>query len=103
MTGDSRMGKKMWTRISVFAPGNFTAVSLSKVRGDYTIENKEEFLKKFFNIKQFHSMSMPEIETKPKFKGKVLEFHVEKVGSKRYKIIGYREIFQKKGKEIAVP
>ena len=102
MTGDSRMGKKMWTGISVFAPGNFVAVNLPMVKGDYKIVNKEEFLEKFFKIEQLHPMAMPKIEVRQKFKGKALEFHVEKVGNKRYKIIGFREVLQKKGKEIAI-
>ena len=40
--------KTFWSGISVFSPGNFVAVHLAAVDGDYEIENKDEFINKFY-------------------------------------------------------
>lgn len=94
--------KSFWSSINVFAPGNFVAVSLSEINGDYEIKNKDEFLAKFFDIKRMPMWSpmgilenspfaMPVIEAKLEYAQIFINKHqflIEKLGrGKVYKIV----------------
>ena len=87
------MGKKIWSGISVFCPGNFVSVHVSKLKGNYVIVNKAELLSTFFDTVQSTPFSMPEIKAKPQFIGKRVEVQFERMTKKNeYKALGYREI-----------
>ena len=98
------MIKRFWSGIEVFCAGNFVSLTLTKVRGNYVIENKDEILNKLFIIKQYNPFTIPDIEERKEFSGKKLEFHVEEIEKKTFRIIGYREIkiIEQKGEEIKI-
>ena len=94
--------KTFWSGVGVFSPGNFVAVHLSAVDGDYTIENQDQFLEKFFDTtrKPFLTptgmivnspFAMPEVQFKPEYahlEDKKFEFLIEKPGrAKVYRIV----------------
>lgn len=98
---EEKMKKTFWSGISVFSPGNFVAIHLSAIDGEYTIENKKQFLEKFFEISKkplltpsgliYNSpFAMPEINFNPKYahlEGKKFEFLIENIGRKIYRIV----------------
>jgi len=87
------MGKKFWSGIKIFCPGNFVSVDITKLKGDYILVNKTDLLSVFFNVTQQTPYSMPKIKEKPQFKGKFIEIQFERISKKKeYRAIGYREI-----------
>ena len=94
--------KTFWSGISVFSPGNFVAVHLAAVDGDYEIENKDEFINKFFEMSRKPLLTpggliydspfaMPEVQFKAEYshlENKKFQFLIEKPGrTKVYRIV----------------
>lgn len=110
--------KTFWSGVNIFSPGNFVAVHLSEVDGDYEIENKDEFLEKFFDIKRMPLLTpmgiikdspfaMPTIEAKPEYANvfnRKAQFLIEKPGrAKVYRIVLDKiRIVEEKYKELQV-
>lgn len=78
--------KEFWSKLSVFSPGNYIAVHISSVEGNYDIVNKKEFLDKFFDVVDRGFAFSPEFDIKSQYKGKNLQFLVRKVGRRQYEI-----------------
>ena len=110
--------KTFWSGISVFSPGNFVAVHLTAIDGNYEIKNKDEFINKFFEISRKPLLTpggliydspfaVPEVQFKPEYshlENKKFQFLIEKPGrAEVYRIVlDKMRIVEKSYKEIAI-